>query len=43
MQRVKFIDRMARGRISRREMLKSATAFGVGLLALPRLTKAARF
>ena len=33
MQRIKFIDRMSTGKLSRREMLKSATAFGVGAAA----------
>ncbi len=41
MKRIKFIDRMASGRVSRRDMLKSAAAFGVGLTVLPRLTKSA--
>jgi spermidine/putrescine-binding protein len=41
MQRIKFIDRMSTGKLSRREMLKSATAFGVGLTVLPRLGAAA--
>ena len=41
MQRIRFIDRMASGKISRRTMLGQASAFGVGLLALPRLTGAA--
>lgn len=41
MQRIKFIDRMASGRIDRRTMLRQAGAFGVGLLALPRLPQAA--
>ena len=41
MQRIKFIDRMSTGKLTRREMLKSATAFGVGLTVLPRLTAAA--
>lgn len=36
MQRIKFIDRMSTGKLSRRDMLKSAAAFGVGLAALPR-------
>ncbi|WP_284166110.1 extracellular solute-binding protein [Frigidibacter sp. SD6-1] len=40
MQRVKFIDRMAQGKLSRRDMLQSAGAFGVGLIALPRLARA---
>jgi spermidine/putrescine transport system substrate-binding protein len=39
MERIRFIDRMAAGRLSRREMLKKASAFGVGLLALPRLSR----
>ncbi|MBL8908088.1 MAG: extracellular solute-binding protein [Rhizobiales bacterium] len=38
--RVKFIDRMAQGKISRRDMLKASAAFGVGLVALPRLALA---
>ena len=42
MQRIKFIDRMSTGKLSRREMLKSATAFGVGLTVLPRLTRGRR-
>ena len=41
MQRIRFIDRMASGRVSRRDMLKSAAAFGVGVAVLPRLTQAA--
>ncbi|PZQ99882.1 MAG: hypothetical protein DI533_04405 [Cereibacter sphaeroides] len=41
MQRIKFIDKMAQGKLSRREMLKSAGAFGVGLTILPRLGQAA--
>ncbi|MDZ4093927.1 MAG: extracellular solute-binding protein, partial [Paracoccaceae bacterium] len=41
MQRVKFIDQMAQGKISRRRMLQSAGAFGVGALTLPRLSQAA--
>ena len=40
MQRIKFIDRMAQGKISRREMLKSAGAFGVGMAVLPRVARA---
>ncbi len=40
MQRVKFIDRMSQGKLSRREMLTSAGAFGVGLTLLPRLARA---
>ena len=41
MQRVKFIDRMAQGKLSRREMLQSAGAFGVGMAVLPRVSRAA--
>ncbi len=40
MQRVKFIDKMAQGKLSRREMLASASAFGVGLLTLPQVARA---
>ncbi len=35
MQRIKFIDRMAQGKISRRQMLAQAGAWGVGLTLLP--------
>ena len=38
--RVKFIDRMAQGKISRRDMLRASAAFGVGMVALPRLALA---
>ena len=41
MQRIRFIDRMAYGRISRRAMLRQAGAFGVGLAVLPRMPQAA--
>ena len=41
MERIRFIDRMATGRLSRRDMLKNAAAFGVGVLALPRLSQSA--
>lgn len=41
MNRIKFIDRMAAGKLSRREMLASAAAFGVGLAVKPKLTAAA--
>lgn len=40
MQRVKFIDKMAQGKLSRREMMASAGAFGVGMLTLPGLARA---
>jgi spermidine/putrescine transport system substrate-binding protein len=41
MKRIQFIDRMAQGKISRRQMLSQAGAFGVGLLSLPKLSAAA--
>jgi spermidine/putrescine transport system substrate-binding protein len=41
MKRIQFIDRMAQGKMSRRQMLASASAFGVGLLSLPKLSAAA--
>jgi spermidine/putrescine transport system substrate-binding protein len=41
MQRIKFIDRMAQGKMSRRQMMQSAGAFGVGTLVLPHLANAA--
>ncbi len=31
MNRVKFIDRMSQGRISRRDVMRSAAAFGIGM------------
>ena len=40
MNRLKFIDRMAQGKVSRRQMLAGAGAFGVGAVLLPRLAKA---
>jgi spermidine/putrescine transport system substrate-binding protein len=40
-ERIKFIDRMAQGKMSRREMLQGASAFGVGTMMLPRITNAA--
>jgi len=40
-QRIKFIDRMAQGKISRRTMLSSAAAFGVGLMVRPQFVAAA--
>ena len=40
MTRTKFIDRMARGEISRRQMMSSAAAFGVGAVVLPRPVRA---
>ncbi|MDH5453526.1 MAG: extracellular solute-binding protein [Paracoccaceae bacterium] len=41
MHRIKFIDQMAQGKLSRRKMLQSASAFGVGALMLPRPSAAA--
>lgn len=41
MQRIRFVDKMASGKLSRRDMLRSASAFGVGMMALPRLAKSA--
>jgi hypothetical protein len=35
MNRVKFIDRAAQGKISRCRLLTAAAAFGVGTLAMP--------
>ncbi len=35
MNKLKFIDRMAQGRISRRNLLQAATAFGVGVATMP--------
>jgi hypothetical protein len=39
MQRVKFIDKMAQGKLQRREMLALAAAFGVGRSVLPTLRR----
>lgn len=41
MNRIKFIDRMSQGKVSRRDMIRGAAAFGVGMLTLPRLSAAA--
>ncbi|MCB1340472.1 MAG: extracellular solute-binding protein [Pseudooceanicola sp.] len=41
MNRLKFIDRMSQGRVSRREMMKAAAAFGVSATLLPRAGRAA--
>jgi spermidine/putrescine-binding protein len=41
MQRTRFIDRMAQGRIARRDMLRAAAAFGVGVNFMPVKVKAA--
>ena len=40
MQRIKFIDKMAQGKLSRRQMMQSAGAFGVGTLVLPKVARA---
>ncbi len=40
MNRVKFIDRVAQGKISRRRLLTAAAAFGVGTLAMPLRSRA---
>jgi spermidine/putrescine transport system substrate-binding protein len=40
MNRIKFIDRMAQGKLTRRQMLTGAGAFGIGMTVLPRLAKA---
>ena len=40
MNRVKFIDRAAQGKISRRRLLTAAAAFGVGTLAMPLRSRA---
>jgi len=40
MNKLKFIDRMAQGKISRRDMLRASAAFGVGVVAFPRLAAA---
>ncbi|MCB2110888.1 MAG: extracellular solute-binding protein [Defluviimonas sp.] len=41
MQRIKFIDKMYQGKLSRRQMMQAASAFGVGSLFLPRQARAA--
>jgi spermidine/putrescine-binding protein len=40
MNRVKFIDRMAQGKVSRRAMLAAAGSFGVGVAGLPMRVRA---
>ena len=40
MNRVKFIDRVAQGKISRRRLLGAAAAFGVGALVVPTRARA---
>lgn len=41
MNRIKFVDRMAQGKVSRRDMLKGAAAFGVGVMTMPAFANAA--
>ncbi|MEZ5779548.1 MAG: extracellular solute-binding protein [Paracoccaceae bacterium] len=36
MQRVKFIDKMSQGKVSRRQMMQAAGAFGIGTMVLPK-------
>lgn len=36
MNKVKFIDRMSQGKITRRDAMRAAAAFGVGMMAMPR-------
>lgn len=36
MNRVKFIDRMAQGKLTRRQMMQGAAAFGVAFVLMPR-------
>jgi len=40
MSKLKFIDRMAQGKISRRDMLRGAAAFGVGVTIMPTRPRA---
>jgi len=40
MNRLKFIDRMAQGKVTRRQMIAGAGAFGVGLTVMSRMAKA---
>jgi hypothetical protein len=40
MNRLKFIDRMSQGRISRRDVMRSAAAFGIGMTLLPTRSRA---
>ncbi|MSP82649.1 MAG: extracellular solute-binding protein [Alphaproteobacteria bacterium] len=41
MNRVKFIDRMAQGKVARRDMLRAAAAIGVGVSTMPLKARAA--
>jgi len=40
MQRIKIIDQMAQGKMSRRKMMQTAASFGVGTMILPKLAVA---
>ena len=40
MNKLKFIDRMAQGKLSRRDMLRGAAAFGVGMTMMPVRSRA---
>ena len=40
MNRLKFIDRMAQGKVTRRQMMAGAGAFGVGMTVMSRMAKA---
>lgn len=40
MNRVKFIDRMSQGRVSRRDVMRSAAAFGVGMTFMSSRSRA---
>jgi spermidine/putrescine transport system substrate-binding protein len=41
MNRIKFVDQLSEGRISRRQALRAAAAFGVSFGLLPKMAKAA--
>jgi spermidine/putrescine-binding protein len=40
MNRIKFIDRMAQGKLTRRQMMAGAGAFGVGMALMSRMARA---
>jgi len=40
-KRIRFLDRMAQGKVARRDMLRAAAAFGVGVAAMPVRARAA--
>ena len=42
MNRTRFVDQMFQGHISRRDILRSAALFGVGVTVMPRLPRAAQ-